>query len=37
MLRALLSLLPRLLGQSRFDFSADRDPFFTDSGPSILD
>jgi hypothetical protein len=35
MLRALLELLPRLLGQSRFD--DDRDPFLLDPSPTILD
>ena len=35
MLRALLSILPRLLGASRFE--SDVDPLLSDSGPSLLD
>ena len=35
MVRALLSLLPRLLGSSRFEM--DVDPLLADGGPSLLD
>jgi hypothetical protein len=35
MLRALLKLLPRLLGPAQLD--DDRDPYLIDPSPSILD
>ena len=35
MLRALLQILPRLLGTSRFE--SDVDPLLSDAGPSLLD